>query len=262
MDANYSIVANFTLSAVAVPNVVGISIADANSAIIGAGLVVGDINQQCSDTVAAGYVISQNPVGGTTASPGSSINLVVSTGQPLVPDVTGMTEAAAIATINAVPYISYGSSSTACSDTVPAGNAISQSATGTVLCGTVVNLVISTGQPSVPDVTGQTEAAAIAAINAVANISYGSSSTACNDTVPAGSVISQSATGTVLCGTVVNLVVSTGQPLVPDVTGMTEAAAIATINAVPYISYGSSSTACSDTVPAGNAISQSVTGFP
>jgi hypothetical protein len=56
-----------------------------------------------------------------------------------------------------------------------------------------------------------TEANAIAAINAVANISYGSSTTQCSDTVPAGDVISQSITGTAPCGTVVNLVVSTGQ---------------------------------------------------
>jgi hypothetical protein len=55
-----------------------------------------------------------------------------------------------------------------------------------------------------------TEAAAIAAINAVANISYGSSTTECSDTVPAGNVISQSSVGTVSCGTIVNLVVSLG----------------------------------------------------
>ena len=98
---------------------------------------------------------------------------------------------------------------------------ISQSATGAVACGTVVNLVISSGQPTVPSVVGSTQADAIAAITAVANISYGSSTTECNDTVAAGSVISQSATGAVACGTVVNLVISSGQPSVPNVVGST-----------------------------------------
>ena len=70
--------------------------------------------------------------------------------------------------------------------------------------------MVSSGQPSVPNVVGQTETAAIAAIGAVANISYGSSTTECSETVAAGSVISQSATGTVPCGTVVNLVISDG----------------------------------------------------
>ncbi len=193
-----------------VPDVVNMTQTAASSAITDAGLVVGTVTQECSNTIAAGDVISQDPTGGTQVDAGSSVNLVVSSGQPTVPDVTGQTEAAAITAINAVANISYGTSSTECSDAVAAGNVISQSATGTVSCGTVVNLVVSSGQPIVPDVTGQTEAAAITAINAVANISYGTSSNECSDTVAAGNVISQSATGTVSCGTVVNLVVSSG----------------------------------------------------
>ena len=60
------------------------------------------------------------------------------------------------------------------------------------------------------------EASAMAAINAVANISYGSSTTDYSDTVPAGDVISQSVTGTALCSTVVDLVISLGQSSVTD----------------------------------------------
>jgi len=243
-----------------VPSVLNMTEAAATTAITGAGLVKGTVTQECSNTVAAGNVISQTPAGNTQVDVGSSVNLVISTGQPSVPDVTGQTEAAAIAAIGAVANISYGSSTTECSDTVAAGSVISQSATGAVSCGTVVNLVVSSGQPSVPNVVGSTEAAAIAAIGAVANISYGSSTTECSDTVAAGSVISQSATGAVSCGTVVNLVVSSGQPSVPNVVGSTEAAAIAVIGAVANISYGSSSTECSDTVAAGSVISQSATG--
>lgn len=70
--------------------------------------------------------------------------------------------------------------------------------------------------PVVPYVVGMTEPNAIAAINAVANISYGSSTTDYSDTVPAGYVISQSITGAAPCGTVVDLVVSLGQLYVPD----------------------------------------------
>jgi hypothetical protein len=134
-----------------------------------------------------------------------------------VPDVVGQTQAAAIAAITSVVNISYGSSTTECNDTVAAGNVISQSVTGTTTCGTVVNLVVSSGQPTVPNVVGSTQAAAIAAITAVANISYGSSTIECN-AVPAGSVISQSATGAVSCGTVVNLVVSSG-PCLQTISG-------------------------------------------
>ncbi|MBN1788388.1 MAG: PASTA domain-containing protein [Sedimentisphaerales bacterium] len=249
---------------VTVPDVVGMSQSAASTAITSAGLVVGTVTTQCSDTVPAGEVISQSPTGGSVVPAGSAVDLVVSSGQPSVPDVTGMTEAVAIAAINAVDDISYGSSTTEYSDTVPAGDVISQSSVGTVPCGTVVNLVVSLGPCTavVPDVTGMDEASAIAAINAVANISYGTSTYENSATVPEGDVISQSATGTVACGTVVDLVVSSGQCVVtaPDVIGMDEASAIAAINAVTDLSYGTSTYECSDTVPAGDVISQSAVG--
>jgi hypothetical protein len=65
---------------VSVPNVVGLTQAAATTAITGAGLVVGTVTTASSPTVAAGSVISQNPVGGSSVAPGSAVNLVVSTG--------------------------------------------------------------------------------------------------------------------------------------------------------------------------------------
>ncbi|MHC4575284.1 MAG: PASTA domain-containing protein [Planctomycetota bacterium] len=44
-----------------VPGVVGWSEADANAAIIAAGLTIGTVAYEYNDTVEAGYVISQNP---------------------------------------------------------------------------------------------------------------------------------------------------------------------------------------------------------
>jgi hypothetical protein len=71
---------------VAVPNVVGLPQADAEAAIVGAGLVVGAVTTQNSDTVPAGSVISQDPTGGTPVAPGSAVDLVVSLGPaPSVP---------------------------------------------------------------------------------------------------------------------------------------------------------------------------------
>lgn len=63
-----------------VPNVVGQAQAAAEAAITAAGLTVGTVTQQCSDSVAKGNVISQNPAGGTTAAAGTSVSLVVSSG--------------------------------------------------------------------------------------------------------------------------------------------------------------------------------------
>ncbi|UCG58974.1 MAG: PASTA domain-containing protein, partial [Phycisphaerales bacterium] len=63
-----------------VPNVVGMAMSAATSAIASAGYVVGTTSGQYSDTVPAQYVISQDPAPGTALDPGSAVDLVVSVG--------------------------------------------------------------------------------------------------------------------------------------------------------------------------------------
>jgi hypothetical protein len=78
-------------SNVNVPNVVGQSQSAATMTITGAGLVVGTVTQQSSNTVPSGNVISQSPTAGTSVAAGSAVNLVVSSGPaPVLPgDVNG-----------------------------------------------------------------------------------------------------------------------------------------------------------------------------
>jgi hypothetical protein len=65
---------------VLVPNVVGQSQASAEAAITAAGLAVGTVGTAASSTVPSGVVLSQSPAGGASATPGSAVNLVVSSG--------------------------------------------------------------------------------------------------------------------------------------------------------------------------------------
>ncbi len=74
-----------------VPNVVGISHAAAQSALVSAGLTVGTVSETYSDTVAAGLVIAQNPAPSTEVNLGSPVGLSVSLGMrigDLVVDIT------------------------------------------------------------------------------------------------------------------------------------------------------------------------------
>lgn len=72
---------------VAVPNVVGETQAAATTDITNAGLVLGTVTSQYSDSVAAGLVISQLPTAGTLVSLGSSVSIVLSLGpQPVDAD--------------------------------------------------------------------------------------------------------------------------------------------------------------------------------
>jgi hypothetical protein len=67
---------------VLVPNVTGMTQASANSAIMGTGLALGNISQASSTIVASGSVVSQSPAPGTSATVGSTVALVISTGPP------------------------------------------------------------------------------------------------------------------------------------------------------------------------------------
>ena len=131
---------------VPVPDVVGMIQANAEAAITSANLTVGTITTANSLTVPAGSVISQDPVGGTSAPQGSAVNLVVSLGPATVtvPNVVGMTQTNAESAIIAVGLI-IGTITTANSETVPPGNVISQNpAEGlSVIQGSPVSLVIS-----------------------------------------------------------------------------------------------------------------------
>jgi hypothetical protein len=133
-----------------VPNVVGQTQADANTAITDAGLIVGTITNAYSDTVAAGLVISQNPASGTTAASGTAVDMVVSLGLPLIPDVTGQTQADADDAIVAATF-TVGTETTAYSDTVAAGLVISQNPAGgtTATSGTAVDMIVSLGHKTV-----------------------------------------------------------------------------------------------------------------
>jgi hypothetical protein len=134
-----------------------------------------------------------------------------------VPNVVGLTQAAATATITSAGLI-LGTVNTASSGTVPAGDIISESpAAGTsVAPGSAVNIVTSTGvitppNVNVPNVVGLTQAAATSAIT-TATLVLGTVTNASSSTVPSGDVISENpaAGASVAPGTAVNIVVSTG----------------------------------------------------
>ena len=266
-DSSVDLVVSLGVEPATVPNVVGTNQTAAESAITTAGLVVGIVTTEYSDTVAVDDVISQNPSGGTTLPPGSSVDLVVSLGVQMVtvPNVVGQAQATAEANIVAA-ILTVGNVTTAYSNTIAAGNVISSNpgAGASVVHDSSVDLVVSLGvQPvTVPDVVGTDQTAAEAAIGA-AGLAVGNVTTAYSDTVALDDVISQNpAAGTMqLPGTPVDLVVSLGVQMVtvPDVVGQAQAAAEANLVAA-ILTVGNVTTAYSNTVPAGDVISQSIAG--
>jgi serine/threonine-protein kinase len=215
-------------STVAVPPVVGLDRAAAERELEAAGFEV-EVTERADAGVEAGKVVSQDPAGGTDAEEGSTVELVVSTGpeQVQVPDLVGKTQSEAQLLLDARGLRSRVTSVE--DDSAEPGTVVGQNPPARELVApeTEVELQVSTGsgQELVPDVTGQSQQAAVSALQA-AGFRIGGPTQQSSDSVPAGRVISTDPAGGTSAkrGSVVTVVVSSGveQVQVPNVVGQTE----------------------------------------
>lgn len=207
-----------------VPAVTGEMLNIARTQLQNAGFSVTVIN--VTNVKPAGTVIGEDPQGGTKADQGSTVSLTVSQGpgSTTVPSVKGLPLAVAKQDIIRA-NLKVGRVSSVPSNSIPSGNVVDTdpAAGQTPNVGTAVTIFVSSGKQlvTVPDVTGQSEAAARATLTGdgfnVASTSQNSSS------VPAGNVISQtpSAGTQAPLGSTVGIAVSKGPATVtvPNVVG-------------------------------------------
>jgi beta-lactam-binding protein with PASTA domain len=181
-----------------VPDVVGMTLANAENAITSAGLTVGYVFNLISSTVPVGCIIGQDPAAGASVAPGTAMLLSVSTGPQtvIIPNVVGMTQANAGSALASAGLVT-GTITQTNSSTVASGNVISQSPAAGVssTAGTPVNLTVSLGPApvvinTVPDVVGMTQANAENAITS-AGLTVGYVFYLSSSTVPVGCVIGQ-----------------------------------------------------------------------
>ena len=151
---------------VTLPNLVGITLEEAQTQIEEAELTLGEVTEEYNSEYAAGYVISQDPEyqEDYTVKEDSTINLVVSLGieETTVPKVVGMTEEEAIAALEEA-NLQYEIVEEA-SSKVEAGYVISQDIEEdtVIYAGDTVTITVSTGVAmiTVTSVIGDTESAA------------------------------------------------------------------------------------------------------
>lgn len=122
-----------------------------------------------SNDVPKDQVVRTDPAAGTIVSPQTVIRVYVSLGaQPIaVPSLAGLTAADAVSALTAAGLVE-GSQTRQDSPTVPAETIISTDPAGDapVASGSMVNLVISTGEVSLPDLVGEDFATAKATLEA------------------------------------------------------------------------------------------------
>jgi serine/threonine-protein kinase len=155
---------------VSIPSVQGLSVAQATHQLRHAGLRIGHTIPQASTSFASGLVTGTNPGAGRPVSPGTTVTLQVSSGQPQkqIPDVGGETQTQATAALTKAGFNVNQQNQQ--SSTVATGNVISQRPAGGTSApqGSTVTIVVATAPATVtvPSVKGDPVSGAVSALTA------------------------------------------------------------------------------------------------
>lgn len=145
---------------VSVPDLKGKTIAEATTSLTNVQLVLGQQDAKADDNAPKGTIISQDPAAGENIEQGQAINVTISSGkeQTTVPDLVDLARVddARIALTDA--RLILGKQTEVDSDK-PEGTIVSQSVSpnSSVDVGTRVDVEISSGKVSVPDVVNKTK---------------------------------------------------------------------------------------------------------
>ena len=220
-----------------------------------------------SDKVERNKVISQNPAAGKTVKPNATITVKISYGPAIsAKDFTGDTKTAVEAWAKENGGRFKLSFENKYSNTVAEGKIISMSpSSGKITDNSTVKVVVSLGKPTITNFVGKTYSSFeshVATLNKNgAEIKINRTEDAFSDTVPSGSIISQSKTsGTIDVGTSITVTVSKGkQPAyvtIENHQGKAESVLISWINS-KKLNVGSRTEMYSDTVAKDAIISHS-----
>ncbi|WP_350454659.1 Stk1 family PASTA domain-containing Ser/Thr kinase [Slackia heliotrinireducens] len=251
-----------------VPELSDLTQAQAEAAIEKAGFELGEVEEVYDADTVAGHVCGQDPEAGTEAEKGTKINITLSLGveKGQIPNLKGLSADEAQDAIEKAGFVAkFGGNEN--SDDVEQDKVCRQDPEpGTEAdAGTTITYWISSGveSVSVPDVRGYPEREAIATLEG-AGFVVESQAGDYSEAYDEGTVMSQSPNGGKLeKGETVTIYISQGvdpstlSKDVPDVSGMSESAAISALNNYGFQNV-SSEYRNSTEVPEGNVIGQNV----
>jgi serine/threonine-protein kinase len=245
---------------VAVPTLVGLPQAEAETAITGAGLAVGEVTTEVTtDDAQVGNVLSSNPASGARVDEGTAVDLVVGA-EPdsiAVPPVVNLDEDDARTALE-----NAGLTGNINRDSVdslePEGTvvAVDPEQGSQVAPDTTITLSVSDGDAQVRDVVGQQQDAATEALrgDGFTNVRVEQ----VEDEQPAGTVVAMSPAGgsQATADTQITLQVSSGpgEIAVPTLAGQTEAAARAALQQAGFTGSVSVQPSEGDGEPAGTVV--------
>jgi beta-lactam-binding protein with PASTA domain len=206
---------------VAVPEVIGHNVDEAEMTLADAGLVIKEMGVAKDSSLPEGFVVEQDPEPGIPVRKGRTVKVRVSAGltEVHVPNVVGRTLRQAELVLSAIG-LNVGEVTDVHDDTVPKDHVIDQApkAREKVNRGTKVDLMVSLGSEEVTilmpvNLVGRTVDEAAKALKEY-ELAVGSVTTEPSTTVPAGRIISQAPDigEQVKKGEAVDLVISSGPP--------------------------------------------------
>ena len=147
---------------VAVPDVTGLTVADARSELQTEGLELGTETPEASDTVPEGNIIDQSPESGAQVEEGAAVSVTVSTGadEVVVPSLVGLSLDEARQALDQAGLELGATDPVASDETRNTVTRVSPKEGETVPAGSSVDLRYASGNNKVPDVVGQDEATA------------------------------------------------------------------------------------------------------
>ncbi len=205
-----------------VPDIRNSSESSAKQKLSDKGLASGTVTQEFSDSVEEGKVISQNPSAGTKVEKGSKVSYVISKGKENKDVYIGNAEKDGSTESAVTNYLTSRGlkvkRSESYSDTVPKGNVISYKPGNgsTVPYGSIVEIVVSLGPEPVK--TAEVPGAG-ADVNEITSRGFvvGNKTYEYSDSIAKDKIISCSPTGTQNVGTKIDVVISKGVCLHPNV---------------------------------------------
>jgi beta-lactam-binding protein with PASTA domain len=222
-----------TVQQVAVPQLVGQQQAAAEAALEEAGLVLGDVTPRITENDAeVGTVLDSTPASGAQVDEGTEVDLVVGAAPDTVavPNVVGLSEDAARSTLEDAGFGSVSSREVESLEGEGSVVAVDPAEGTSVPPSQTITLSVSSGTITMPEVTGQQVDAATQALSGQGLTNVATEEVESDQ--PEGTVLgSDPAPGNqVGAGTRITLQISGGpaEPTtvpVPDVVGLTEAAA-------------------------------------
>ena len=181
-----------TVATVTVPDLTDMDRDQVQAALDTAGLKMQELVTKNSDTVPEGQFLESNPAPGTPVEAGSTVKVTFSkgAGEVAIPDLSGKTTGEANTILKGVG-LELGDSTTVDDSLIEKDKIVSSSpeAGEKVTAGTTINVNISSGMVSIPEVGGMSQSEATSALIAAGLKVDGTSIKQIADNVAAGNVL-------------------------------------------------------------------------